>query len=78
MTNRLQFVEQDRLKGRQTRRFVVVNSAGAQLGIVKWHTNWRCYVMSFGLAIFDRQCLTEVIAFIDSLHAERKGYAGVD
>ena len=49
-----------------------VNSGRNQLGLIKWHAPWRRYTLQpNGLTAWDRNCLAEVIEFINTEMAKR-------
>jgi hypothetical protein len=51
----------------------VARCNGVTLGLIKWHSAWRRYTLCPNdQTVWDRNCLTQVIAFIDEQMAERK------
>jgi len=43
------------------------------LGSIHWRSGWRCYVMSYDMAIdMSLSCQKELVAFMDNLENERK------
>jgi hypothetical protein len=55
----------------KTKKWSVHGGAG-ELGSISWYASWRRYCFSpDGYTIWDRDCLTEIVAFIDVQMAER-------
>lgn len=57
----------------KTKRFIVRNNSGEQLGWIHWRNGWRKYV--YGTSVvgeYDTNCLKEITSFIDKLMEERK------
>ena len=49
-----------------------MSSNGATLGHIRWYAHWRRYVLEPASArVWDRECLTDVVEFIDARMAER-------
>ncbi|MCJ7816324.1 MAG: hypothetical protein MUP55_00565 [Candidatus Aenigmarchaeota archaeon] len=56
---------------------VFSNHDDSELGEIKWHISWRCYVFnSFTGVIWSWDCLRELSDFIKSLMDERKTARG--
>lgn len=56
----------------KTKIFEVVNKSNFELGIIKWQSGWRRYVLNINDSVlFDSACLKEVIQFLDELMNER-------
>jgi hypothetical protein len=57
----------------KTRRLVVQNKVGAQLGYIHWVTGWRRYCFfPVGEPYFDAGCLGEIMAKLQELMKERE------
>lgn len=67
----LQFVELPQTG--KTKIFRVDNNSGVELGVIKWKSGWRRYVINVNDGIiFDSSCLKEIIQFLDKLMGDRK------
>ncbi len=74
MSKWIEFVKRDRKPDMKTDIYDIVSKDGiSELGKIKWYGPWRKY--SFfpnDLCVFEKQCLLDIVAFIDGLMAERK------
>ena len=59
----------------KTKQWVVLSASSRQsLGEVRWYSPWRryCFYATMTGAIFDKECLTDIGAFIQARMQERK------
>ena len=59
-------------EGKKTKRFLVTDKIGDQLGMISWSGPWRKYVYHTTNALYDTKCLLDIVKFIDLLMEERK------
>jgi len=75
MKKLLFFIEDENDKEtRKTKRFnVYSNHSNDFLGVIKWRSGWRCYVMSYGKDIdMSVGCMKELNEYMEQLEKERK------
>ena len=60
------------LEGRKTKRWVLENTDGQQLGDIAWHGPWRAYVVEPRPGcVFHDGCLRDIADFLTSVRGER-------
>jgi hypothetical protein len=69
----LSFKEDDHYEGK-TKRIIVINKRHLDiLGEIKWYRAWRQYTFyPVGNTVWNRQCLDDIITYINNLMDERK------
>ena len=70
----LDFREVFPVPSRHTRIYdVVVKSSGVRLGQIRWYAQWRRYALyPNSFTVFEKQCLEQIVAFIEQLMASRR------
>lgn len=72
----LQFIETARLNPEaKTKRFLVhtLKDPTVELGVINWYNAWRRYVfLPHQATLFDRDCLFEVLSFLEKLMRDRQ------
>lgn len=72
-TRRTKYIMIDKVKDTGKTTGWEVSTGGWVLGYIKWDTGWRRYVMEpYTNSKWDKDCLKDIMEFLDDLMKERK------